>query len=118
MKAAVPTAEAGTGILASVMLLVFDRNQYALLALRQILRQNFALDALEVVIVDDGTEPISPLITSELGEEVVLVGVDEAPPSPDGAARRLVVRLLRLEQRATIGEKRNLGRPEVRCSRS
>ena len=52
MKVAVPPAETGTGILASVMLLTYNRNAYAVLALRQILKQNFALDALEVVLVD------------------------------------------------------------------
>ena len=62
MKSAVEIHAAGAGILASVMVLTYNRNAYAVLALRQILKQNFARDALEVVLVDDGTEPVAPLI--------------------------------------------------------
>ena len=57
------------------------------------------------MIVDDGNNPVAPMIVSELGGEVLLIDAGDASPSAKVAAGRLVVRLRRLDKRVAIGEK-------------
>ena len=101
--------------LVTVTVLTCNRPQYALLALRQIAAQDYR-GPLEVLVVDDGSVHIEPLLRAEHPNLQVVRynssssllqtpndGIPARPTSSDA-----VVRLVALSRRATIGAKRSL----------
>jgi predicted O-methyltransferase YrrM len=82
--AASPILRPGSRPLVSCVLPTFDRPGFAVHAAELFLRQDY--EARELIVVDDGTQPVAPLL-------------------PEDSR----IRHLRLEQRQTIGTKRNLG---------
>ena len=104
--------------LVTVTVLTCNRPQYALLALRQIAAQDY-LGPLEILVVDDGSIPIEPLLRAE--HPNLQVSRDDSSSSSlqtptdgmygqstDPTTGNVVVRLVALSRRATIGAKRSL----------
>ena len=96
--------------LATVMVLTCNRPKYVLLALRQIADQDYR--PLEALVVDDGSADLEPLLRAAHPDlEVTRPGASAtpktaSPPRDAIAVGGLVVRLLSMPQRASIGEKR------------
>ena len=96
--------------LATVVVLTCNRPRYASLAVRQIAEQDYR--PLEVLVVDDGTAAVEPLLRLEHPDLVVLperrpeAGVRETGAPANATAQGLSVRLLALPGRLSIGAKR------------
>lgn len=106
--------------LATVTVLTCNRPKYAMLALRQIMHQDYR--PLEALVVDDGTVSLEPLLREAFPNIVVMAVGGGASSSEDATSEskssgesgtempqdELTVRLLPIATRATIGEKRTL----------
>ena len=99
--------------LATVMVLTCNRPKYVLLALRQIANQDYR--PLEVLVVDDGSTDLEPLLRAAYPDlEVSKPDGREESATPTSASPRqgapsvggLAVRLISLPRRASIGAKR------------
>ena len=95
-----------SGPLATVMVLTCNRPKYTLPALRLIAAQDCR--PIEVLVVDDGTAPVEPLLRAE-HPDLQLIKHDATDATTRSAApssSELHVRLLVMPRRESIGEKR------------
>ena len=98
-----------TAPLATVVVLTCNRPQYALLAVRQIVAQDYR--PLEALVVDDGSGELEPLLRKDYpGLVLIEPQAPDRPPAPPPATNTsslaLTVRLVTLDRHASIGEKR------------
>ena len=87
--------------LATVVVLTCNRPKYAAQAVRQISAQDYR--PLEILVVDDGSTAVEPLLRQE---HPGLVSLQPGRARSEAAVHDFSVRLLTLPHRMTIGEKR------------
>jgi hypothetical protein len=104
-KAASNAVDSSLLPLVTVMVLTCNRPQHVLLALRQIEAQDYR--PLEALVVDDGTAQLKRLLRNAY-PAVEILSTPLLPSDATNASARLMVRLLSLPYRASIGEKRAL----------